>query len=258
VSKFIKNESNLRYFIEIAFKGTNFHGWQIQPNATSIQETIQNGMETLLGQKIEIIGAGRTDAGVHATQIFAHFDSDKTLNTKDLTYKLNAVLPKTILVKQIFKVSKNAHARFDAFSRSYEYRIHKEFSPFDIDTTWQIVNRDFDIKKMNKAAQALLQHTNFKAFSKSKTDVKHYDCNITRAEWVEIKSNLVFYISANRFLRGMVRAIVGTLLEVGEGKLSVVDFEKVILGQNRKNAGVSVPAKALFLTAVRYPDTISI
>lgn len=248
----------MRYFIEIAYKGTDFHGWQIQPNATSIQENIQNGLKILLGKKIEIFGAGRTDTGVHASQIFAHFDSDIVLDTKDLAYKLNAVLPKTILIRKIFQVSEKAHARFDAYSRSYDYHIHLEYSPFLLDTTWQIFNRNFDVNKMNKAAAILLHHTNFKAFSKSKTDVKHYDCTITKAEWVQKENTLVFNITANRFLRGMVRAIVGTLLDVGEGKLSIVDFEKVILSQNRKSAGVSVPAKALFLIKVKYPDPIYI
>lgn len=246
----------MRYFIEIAFKGTDFHGWQIQPNAISIQEKIQNSLATLLGKKTEILGAGRTDTGVHAKQIFAHFDSDTILDTKNLAYKLNAILPKTILIKQIFQVTENAHARFDALSRSYEYHIHQEFSPFLIDTTWQIFNRNFDVNKMNKAAKILLKHTNFKAFSKSKTDVKHYDCTITKAQWIQTDNQLVFYITANRFLRGMVRAIVGTLLNVGERKLSVLEFEKVILRQNRSEAGVSVPAKALFLTEVTYPETI--
>jgi len=246
----------LRYFIEIAFKGTDFHGWQIQPNAVSIQEKIQQSLATLLGKKTEILGAGRTDTGVHAKQIFAHFDSDTILDTKNLAYKLNAILPKTIFIKQIFQVTENAHARFDALSRSYEYHIHQEFSPFLIDTTWQIFNRNFDVSKMNKAAKILLTHTNFKAFSKSKTDVKHYDCTITKAKWIQTDNQLVFYITANRFLRGMVRAIVGTLLDVGEGKLSELEFEKVILSQNRGEAGVSVPAKALFLTEVTYPETI--
>ncbi len=246
----------MRYFIELAYKGTNFHGWQIQPNANSVQETIQIGLTTLLGKKIDIIGAGRTDTGVHAHQIFAHFDTIITIDKKELAYKLNAIIPNSIVINRIFLVPDYSHARFDALSRSYEYHIHLANNPFLLETTWQIPNRKFDVVKMNKAANALLQHTNFKAFSKSKTDVKTYDCEITEAIWVQTENQLVFYITANRFLRNMVRAIVGTLLEVGEGKLTVDDFERIILNQNRSEAGLSVPAKGLFLTSVTYPNNI--
>ncbi len=242
----------MRYFIKISYKGTDFHGWQIQPNATSIQENIQEGLRTLLGKKTEIIGAGRTDAGVHAGRTFAHFDTDSLLNSKDFAYKLNAILPKTIVVLKVIKVSDTSHARFDAVERSYEYHIQQENNPFLLETTWQIPHRKFDVDKMNKAASILLKHIDFKAFSKSKTDVNNYDCVVTKARWVQKEKKLIFYITANRFLRNMVRAIVGTLLEVGEGKLSIVDFEKVILGKNRNEAGVSVPARGLFLTAVSY------
>lgn len=242
----------MRYFIELSYKGTDFHGWQIQPNAISVQEILQNGLTTLLGEKSEIVGAGRTDTGVHARQFFAHFDTNTVLKPKDLTYKLNAVLPKSIVIHTITKTSDTIHARFDAVSRSYEYHIHLANNPFLLDTTWQIPRRKFDVNKMNTAAQLLLKHTNFKAFSKSRTDVKTYDCIISKAMWVQKDNELNFYITANRFLRNMVRAIVGTLLEVGESKLSIADFEKVILSENRSVAGVSVPARGLFLTAVRY------
>lgn len=247
---------SFRYFIEIAYKGTDFHGWQIQPNSISIQENIQNGLSTLMNQKMEIVGAGRTDTGVHAQQTFAHFDSEKLLDEKDIAYKLNAILPKTILIRKIIKVTENAHARFDAISRDYEYHIHLAHNPFSIDTSWQISNRKFDVIEMNKAANMLLQHTDFKAFSKSRTDVRNFNCTITHAKWIHDQNELIFHISANRFLRNMVRAIVGTLLDVGEGKTSVADFENVILSKNRKEAGVSVPAKGLFLTGVTYPNTI--
>lgn len=245
----------MRYFIEIAYKGTDFHGWQIQPNAISVQEIIQKGLSTLLHKKTDIFGAGRTDAGVHARQIFAHFDTDVNINEKDFAYKLNALTPKTVLIRKIKSVLSDAHARFDATSRSYEYHILLANDPFLIDTAWQLPNRTFDINKMNEAAKYLLQYTNFKAFSKSRTDVKTFDCIISHAKWIKTGNQLVFYITANRFLRNMVRAIVGTILDVGEEKINIAEFEKIILNQNRSAAGVSVPAKGLYLTKVKYPKT---
>jgi tRNA pseudouridine38-40 synthase len=246
----------LRYFIEIAYKGTNFHGWQIQPKAISVQETIQKGLQQLLGKKIDITGAGRTDAGVHAQQIFAHFDLEEKIKDTNFTYRLNAVLPETIVIKKLLSVKPKAHARFDALDRSYEYHIHLAPNPFLLDITWQIHHKKIDVKLMNQAAIILLKHTNFKAFSKSKTDVKNYNCTITQAFWTVKDKQLVFMITANRFLRNMVRAIVGTLLEVGTQKINLEQFEQIILSQNRSEAGVSVPAKGLFLTQVTYPKSI--
>jgi tRNA pseudouridine38-40 synthase len=254
----LKIKIGLRYFIEIAYKGTDFHGWQIQPDAVSIQETIQNGLQRLLGTKIDIVGAGRTDAGVHARQIFAHFDVEESLNTQDFTYRLNSVLPQTIIIKKILQVQPNTHARFDALYRSYEYHIHLTRDPFIIDTSWQLFNVEIDIDLMNQASKVLLKYTNFKAFSKTKTDVKTYDCIITEANWFINDNKLIFRITANRFLRNMVRAIVGTLIEVGIGKRTISDFENVIIKQNRSKAGVSVPARGLFLSVVSYPETIFI
>ena len=243
----------MRYFIEIAYKGTDFHGWQKQPNASSIQHEIQQAFYKVFGEKIEILGAGRTDTGVHAKQLFAHFDTAILFDKKDFAYRINSMIPHAILIKRIFKVTDEAHARFDATHRSYEYHIHLTHNPFLLDTTWQLYNRKFDVSKMNQAAKILLNHTNFKAFSKSRTDVKTFDCDIDKVEWILSGNDLTFYITANRFLRNMVRAIVGTLLEVGEGKLSIKEFEKIILSQNRSNAGLSVPAQGLFLTEVGYP-----
>ena len=242
----------MRYFIEIAYKGTDFHGWQKQPNAVSVQDEIQQALKKVFRKKIEIIGAGRTDSGVHAKQLFAHFDTDKIIDEKSITYRINSIIPQTITINTIFKVPDTVHARFDAIFRSYEYHIHLTHNPFLLDTTWQIHNQKFNIHKMNKAADILLRHTNFKAFSKSKTDVKTYDCAISKARWFIKENQLVFHITANRFLRNMVRAIVGTLLEVGKGKLKIADFEKIILSQDRSNAGLSVPAQGLFLTEVGY------
>lgn len=246
----------MRYFIEIAYKGTDFHGWQQQPNAMSVQEHIQKGLSKILGTNMTIVGAGRTDTGVHANQMYAHFDTQKELNKKDFAYRLNSVIPESIFIKQILKVSATAHARFDAISRSYEYHIHLANNPFLLETTQQFYQKKFNIDKMNEAAKILLDHTNFKAFSKSRTDVKTYECNLTTAKWEQKEEQLVFYITANRFLRNMVRAIVGTLLEVGEGKLSIPQFKKVIQEQKRSKAGVSVPAKGLFLTDIKYPEGI--
>ncbi len=243
----------MRYFIKLAYKGTDFHGWQTQPNADSIQEHIQKALSILLKKPIEIIGAGRTDTGVHAIQYFAHFDTDHEINEAETSYKLNALLPHTIVIHQIFKVKEDAHARFDATSRSYEYRILLENNPFLLETTWQLSHRTFDVNAMNQAANILVLHTDFKAFSKSKTDVKNYLCTLSKAYWTLEGNHLTFHISANRFLRNMVRSIVGTLLEVGEGKKTISEFEQVINSQNRQEAGLSVPAKGLFLTEIVYP-----
>ena len=208
----------MRYFIEISYNGKNYHGWQIQPNAISIQETLMDALSTILRKDINLVGAGRTDAGVHALQLFAHFDFDIILDSQETVQKLNAFLPDDLVVKSIVKVNDNFHARFDATSRSYEYRIWLGRNPFLLDTTYQIHRQQLNIEKMNEAATLLLEYTNFKSFSKSKTDVKTYNCKITEAKWVLEDHLLTFHISADRFLRNMVRAIVGTLLDIGVGK----------------------------------------
>lgn len=241
----------MRYFIELSFKGTYYHGWQIQPDQNSIQGELTNAISKILQEKIDLIGAGRTDTGVHANQMFAHFDSDKEL-TNDWVYKFNSVLPNDIVIYDIRVVDENAHARFDAISRSYEYHIWLGRNPFELDTSWQIYKQQFDVKKMNEAAKILLEYTDFECFSKVKTDVYTFDCDITEAIWRIEGKKLIFCISANRFLRNMVRAIVGTLIEVGQGKRSLDDFRKVIESKKRSNAGLSVPAQGLFLTQVKY------
>lgn len=248
----------MRYFIELAYKGTNYHGWQIQPNAISIQECIQKAFSTILRKEIEVVGAGRTDTGVHAEQLFAHFDFEDEFNVEKIIYKVNAVLPDDITVYSIFKVTEEAHTRFDAVNRSYEYRILLGRNPFKIETTWQLINKKLKIEKMNKAAQILLTYTDFQCFSRSNTDVRTYNCKVTNAEWKFDGNLLVFHISADRFLRNMVRAIVGTLIEVGEGKTSIEEFEEIIKSKDRCEAGPSAPAQGLFLTAVTYPKSIII
>lgn len=241
----------MRYFIELSYKGTNYHGWQIQPDAISVQEEINKAISTVLQQEIKLVGAGRTDTGVHATQMVAHFDTPLILSDA-YVYKFNSVLPNDIIINSIKKVSENTHARFDAISRSYEYRILLKKNAFLLETTWQFHQKKIDIDKMNMAAKLLYETQDFESFSKVKTDVKSFDCNITRAEWILEDFHLTFYITANRFLRNMVRAIVGTLVEVGTGKKTVEDFKKIIESKKRSEAGVSVPARGLFLTKVIY------
>lgn len=243
----------MRYFLEIAYNGKNYSGWQIQPNAPSIQETLTNALSTILREELNIVGAGRTDAGVHASQLFVHFDVDEELD-EELVQKLNSFLPDDIVVKNLFLVSDEAHARFDAVSRSYEYRILLGRDPFTLDTTWQLYYQQLDVDMMNKATAELFNYTNFKSFSKSKTDVKTYNCKVIRAKWILDNNLLTFHISADRFLRNMVRAIVGTLIEVGLGKKTVEDFRKIIESEDRSKAGFSVPPQGLFLVKVAYPE----
>lgn len=241
----------MRYFIELAYKGKNYHGWQIQPDANSVQEELNKALSTVLREEINIVGAGRTDAGVHASQMFAHFDVSKSLEDNYL-YKLNSILPDDIVINNLFLVDDEAHARFDAVSRSYEYKIWLGRNPFLLDSCWQIHSQELNVEAMNNAAKLLLNYTDFECFSKVKTDVFTFNCNITNAVWKQNGNELVFYISANRFLRNMVRAIVGTLIEVGLGKITEEDFRAIIESKNRSNAGMSAPAKGLFLTKVEY------
>lgn len=241
----------MRYFIELSYKGTNYHGWQIQPDASSVQEEITKALATILQEKILLVGAGRTDAGVHASQMFAHVDTVKKL-TDDYVHKLNAILPNDIVIKSIKEVSDETHARFDAVSRTYEYRILLGRDPFLLETTWQLHQKNLQIEKMNEAANLLFKYEDFESFSKVKTDVNTFNCTIMKAVWTLEDKHLIFHIKANRFLRNMVRAIVGTLLEVGLGKKTVEDFRKIIESKKRSEAGLSVPAKGLFLTEVCY------
>ncbi len=241
----------MRYFLELAYNGKNYHGWQIQPDAISVQEKLNNALSTILQKKIAVVGAGRTDTGVHASQMFAHFDVDKVLKG-DYVFKLNSILPHDIVVYKVFLVEDEKHARFNALSRSYQYKIWLGRNPFLLDSTWQIHSQKLDISLMNKAANLLLEYSDFQTFSKVKTDVYTYNCNITEAVWVQNKNDLTFNITANRFLRNMVRAIVGTLVDVGLGKITVKDFKEIIESKNRSNAGLSVPAKGLFLTEIKY------
>ena len=233
-----------------------YHGWQRQVNQISVQETIEKALSVILREDISVVGCGRTDTGVHASQFFLHFDSDQSLDKEKLKFRLNSFLPKDIAIFRMLKVKDDAHARFDAVSRSYEYRISLEKNVFNVDTTLQLNDENIDLEKMNEAAGLLLKYKDFKCFSRSNTDVKTYECAVTEAVWKQEGNLLVFYIKANRFLRNMVRAVVGTLLEVGQEKKSLEEFIKVIESRDRTKAGASVKARGLFLTRVDYPKEI--
>jgi tRNA pseudouridine38-40 synthase len=242
----------LRYFIEFAYNGKNYFGFQVQPNAISVQETLDKALSLLTRQTIEIVGAGRTDSGVHAKQMFAHFDANELSNIPKLIQGLNSFLPQDIVIYKIQIVHDEAHARFDAISRTYQYHIHTFKDAFINEGSWY-VHQKLDIDRMNQAAEILLEYTDFECFSKVHTDVKTFNCKITEAFWTTYENQLVFTISADRFLRNMVRAIVGTLINVGIHKFSIDDFRKVIESKNRGKAGFSVPAHGLYLVAVQYP-----
>lgn len=243
-----------RYFIYLAYEGTNYHGWQVQPNGVSVQECLQKALSTLLRVETEVVGAGRTDAGVHAKLMVAHFDSEKEdLNLALLTDKLNRLLPPDISVYRVCKVHPEAHARFDALSRTYKYYITSVKSPFNRHLKWRMHGL-LNYELMNEAANILFEYTDFTSFSKLHTDVKTNNCKIMQAEWVqEDETTWVFTVKADRFLRNMVRAIVGTLVEVGRGKMSIEEFRKVIEQKDRCKAGASVPGHALFLVDIEYP-----
>lgn len=245
----------MRYFIELAYNGKEYHGWQFQPDAVTVQETLEISLQTLLQAETPVVGAGRTDAGVHASRYFAHFDVENTIEEASLVYKLNSVLPEDIAVYRIREVSPEAHARFDALSRSYEYRITQQKDPFELETAHYVKNR-LNVEKMNEAAAVLGDYRDFKCFSRSRTDVKTYNCDLMEAFWEEQNEKLIFHIKADRFLRNMVRAVVGTLLQVGLGKMPVEEMHTIIKSRDRKKAGASVPAKGLFLTDIKYPETI--
>ncbi|QMU63657.1 MAG: tRNA pseudouridine(38-40) synthase TruA [Flavobacteriaceae bacterium] len=241
----------MRYFIELSYNGKHYHGWQIQPGVNSIQKEVNKALSTVLQEEINVVGAGRTDTGVHAVQMIAHFNSGKAIG-KGNVYKFNSVLPDDITICDVYKVNNKKHARFDAVDRSYEYRIWLGRNVFLLDTTMQIHHQKIDIGIMNEACKKLIGHKDFKAFSKVQTEVHTFFCDITKAIWKQEGNKLTFYITANRFLRNMVRAIVGTLLDVGTGKIDITTFEKIIESKNRSNAGISAPAKGLFLTGVNY------
>jgi tRNA pseudouridine38-40 synthase len=247
----------LRYFIELSYNGKAYHGWQNQPNSISVQQVLEEALSVLLQTKIEIVGAGRTDTGVHASQMFAHFDVEFEIDISTLAFKLNSFLPNDISIHDIFKVKDDAHARFDAISRTYHYKILTTKNVFNMDFAYQF-QVPLDVKKMNDACNILLQYKDFQCFSKSNTDVKTYYCTIEKAEWIEEQNDLIFIISADRFLRNMVRAIVGTMINIGLGKIQVKDLISIIESKNRSEAGFSVPAHGLYLTQITYPESLKL
>lgn len=249
-----------RYFIQLAYNGKNYHGWQVQNNTpNTIQQVLNEKISMILGHEVDVVGCGRTDTGVHAKDYYAHFDSESSNLDKteaSFVYKLNKVLPKDIALKKIQKVTDDASARFHATSRTYHYLIHQHKNPFLNETSLYVYgNLNFDA--MNAAALLLLQTTDFTSFSKLNTQTFTNNCEVTFAQWININDDeYAFKITANRFLRNMVRAIVGTLLEVGKEKLSVQEFKTIIEQKNRNEAGMSAPAHALYLSEIIYPNSI--
>jgi len=246
--------SKKRYFIQIAYDGSLYHGWQIQPNAVTVQELLDKAMSTFFRQPIETLGCGRTDSGVHATQFFAHFDVEhlEEFKVMNAVAGINAMMPYQIAAKRILPVADDAHARFDATARAYKYFIHFEKNPFKLNRSW-LVKDKLNVALMNRAANELLNYTDFSCFSKSNTQTFTNNCKIVKAEFEELNDGLVFTIEADRFLRNMVRAIVGTLVRVGRKEIDIEEFKNIIDSKNRSNAGQSVPACGLYLVKVSYP-----
>jgi tRNA pseudouridine38-40 synthase len=246
----------MRYILELSYLGTRYYGWQKQLDRITVQAQLTHALQTAVQESVEVVGAGRTDTGVHASCYIAHFDSRQHfVDAKKMIFKLNSILPPDIAVYNFKKVHEDFHARFDALSRTYEYSIVQFKDPFSIERSYFVKN-ELDLEAMQKASQLLFNHKNFKSFSKVKTDVYTFDCEIKKAHWRREGQHLIFEISANRFLRNMVRAIVGTLIEVGLRKISVEDFNAIIIAKDRSKAGKSVPAHALTLKQIEYPDGI--
>ncbi len=242
----------MRYLLECSYKGTTFHGWQVQDNAPSVQGHIEQALTTVLRQAMQIVGSSRTDAGVHAYQQFAHFDVEEPIrNIEKMIYAMNGILPKDIAIQHIEVVSDEFHSRFDATYRRYLYRISQQKTPFWQDFAY-FYRAPLNIEQMNRAGEILKNHIDFQCFSKVHTDVATFNCRIELAYWEQQDQFLLFHIKADRFLRGMVRAIVGTMLEVGTGKTSLSAFEQIILSKNRQMAGRAVPASGLTLAEVGY------
>lgn len=243
----------MRYFLELQYKGTNYAGWQIQDNAIAVQQKLNEALSVLLHHNTDTIGCGRTDTGVHATQFFAHFNVEEAITDADkFLFSLNGMLPLDISILDLHLVEDKAHARFDATERSYQYFIYQTKNPFLKDNA-MFFKRSLNIELMNEAGELLKTYKDFSCFSKSNTQTKTNICNITVAHWIKENDMLIFFITADRFLRGMVRAIVGTMLLLGEGRISIIDFKKIIEGKDRSKAGVSVDAHALYLTSIKYP-----
>lgn len=240
-----------RYFIQISYDGTPFHGWQIQPNAKTIQETLNHALSTIIRQEIYVVGCGRTDTGVHATEFYAHFESLK-IDCEEVCYRVNRMLPTSVAAHRIFEVESDTHARFSAISRTYEYKITREKSPFLVHRAYE-VREPLNLGLMNEAGKICEKHKDFSSFAKA-NDSKTNLCNLSYAKWETNGSVLRFEVKANRFLRNMVRAMVGTFVEVGRERVSLSEFEAIIEAKDRSSAGFSAPAHGLYLIEIGYPE----
>lgn len=246
----------MRYFIFLEFDGSAYSGWQIQPHSPSVQQTLEEALALFLREKVSVTGAGRTDAGVHAAEMVAHFDLETPQDCAWMQNKLNGILPPDIAVHRILPVKPDAHARFDATARTYKYYVTLNKSAFHREYSWYLVNEP-DFELMNQAAELLLETVDFTSFSKLHTDTKTNDCKVTEARWSQMDDDRwVFTITADRFLRNMVRAIVGTLMEVGRHRLTVDGFRQIVDSKDRCSAGDSAPAQGLFLHKIVYPDNL--
>jgi tRNA pseudouridine38-40 synthase len=247
----------MRYFIYLSFKGTRYHGWQRQPGSVSVQEVLENVLTLKLGEETVVTGAGRTDTGVHALTYCAHFDctSDSLVRSENIIHRLNRFLPDDIAIERIVPVRPEASARFSAITRTYIYRILRKKEPFSTETGWHVYG-DLDVEAMNSAASLLLQFSDFASFCRTNTDVKTTICRVSEAVWSQNSDILEFRISADRFLRNMVRAITGTMVDIGQGKTTVEEFRAIIEAKDRTSAGQSAPARGLFLAGIEYPSEI--
>jgi tRNA pseudouridine38-40 synthase len=245
----------MRYFFEISYNGKNYNGWQSQRNGIGVQEIVENSLSKLLREEIGIVASGRTDTGVHCRQQFFHADIKKDFESGELIQRINSFLPKDIVIRSIRKVKSNASARYDAIERTYWYEITTAKNPFLDGLAWYFF-KPLNMQTMNKAAALLVGEQDFECFSKVKTDVNHFLCTVKKAEWKAEGDKWIFTITANRFLRGMVRAIVGTLLDTGTGKISLKDLQAILQSKDRKKAGANVPAHGLYLVRVKYPSHI--
>ena len=246
----------MRYFIDISYDGSNYHGWQIQPNADTVQHQINLAFSTILNEEINVLGAGRTDTGVHAKKMIAHFDTNQTIDFVKFKYRINGFLKNDISLNDIYKVKEDAHARFSAISRTYEYRVSRTKNPFSVNSYFLL--RDLDFQSMKKACKFLHGSHDYTSFAKLHSENYTNNCEVYIANWKEDENLLIFSIKANRFLRNMVRAIVGTLIEIGEGKISFSDIETILMSKDRAKAGYSVPANGLSLIDIEYPKEILI
>ncbi|MEL7145682.1 MAG: tRNA pseudouridine(38-40) synthase TruA [Bacteroidota bacterium] len=247
----------MRYFLYLAYNGTNYHGWQVQDNAISVQQVLNESLSTLLRTEINAMGSGRTDTGVHARMQVVHFDVDEPLDQDQLVARLNRFLPKDITIYQLKAVQSDANTRFDAISRQYHYHIHSFKNPFKEKLSYGFY-QSLNVQAMNSACELLLQWKDFECFSRVKTEVNNFYCDIFEAKWLRENEDLLFSVRANRFLRGMVRALVGTLLEVGQGKVGLGDFNEILKSRDRRRAGRAVPPHGLYLHDIVYPDKIFI